>query len=334
MFFMQTGLNILRSLTSDIDVLHTFDALLPQNAVPTLLSKIKRASHKPAVFVDWDDWWGRGGILDVYSKGVYRKITSFLTFMEEKIPLYADGVTVTNQTLRKRAIDVGVNEKKLFVVPNGADVDKIKPVDTYDARKRLGLSCKAVVYGTYPKMYIRHEKSSMGRNNILLAHKTVVAAYPETFLLLLGRESEGWMADAEFLGIDKHIISVGFQSADKYSLFLSASDFFLFLIENTVFDRARSSLRVLDYMAAGRPIIATGLPEIKKVIDGCGLFVRSGKSNDIAEKILYAIREPDLCKKMGELARERAVRHYSWSSIAQQLERIYYQMQSPRQRNE
>lgn len=326
MLFMQMGLNILRSVTSDIDVLHTYDALLPQNALPTILSKLNRTSHKPVVFVDWDDWWGRGGALDVYLKGDYRKITSFLTFLEEKIPLYADGVTVTNQTLRKRAIGVGVTGKKLFVIPNGAEVDRIKPLDMYDARKRLGLPPKATVYTIYPKAYVRYEKSLMGRNDILLAHKAVMAAYPDTFLLLLGRESEGWMTDAKFLGIDRRIISVGFQPADKYSLFLSASNFFLFLIGNTAFDRARSSLRVLDYMAAGRPIIATGLPEIRNVVNGCGLFVRSDKPSDLAEEILHAIREPDLCKKMGELARERAVKHYSWSSIAQQLERAYCQM--------
>lgn len=65
-FSLQTGLNILRIVTSNIDVLHTYDALLPQNALPTVLSKLKTASRKPVVFVDWDDWWGRGGILDDY----------------------------------------------------------------------------------------------------------------------------------------------------------------------------------------------------------------------------------------------------------------------------
>ena len=328
MFFMQTGLNILRGVTSDIDVLHTFDALLPQNALPTILSKRRRPSHRPLVFVDWDDWWGRGGILDVFSEGVYRKITSFLTFMEEKVPLYADGVTVTNQILGKRAIGVGVKPEDLFVIPNGADVEKIKSLDMYDARKFLRLPPKAVIYATYPKkaVHVRYGKRFMERNSVLLAHKTVVAAYPNAFLLLLGRESEEWMAEAKSLGVDKRIISVGFQPADRYSLYLSASNFFIFSIKNTVFDRARSPLRIMDYMAAGRPIIATDLPEIKEVAHGCGLFFRPCEPGNLAEKILHAIREPDLCKKMGELARERAAKRYSWSALAQQLEKAYYQM--------
>jgi glycosyltransferase involved in cell wall biosynthesis len=326
-YSMQIGLNILRSVTSDIDVLHTYDALLPQNALPTILSKLRRASQKPVVFVDWDDWWGRGGYLDQLSRGIYRPLTSFLTFMEEKVPLYADGVTVTNQILRKRAIGVGVSGKKLFVIPNGADVDKIKPLDMCDARKRLRLPLKAVVY-TFcnPFSYGGRGKDFMGKNVILLAHKTVVAEYPDTFLLLLGGKGEDWMADAKFLGIDKRVISVGFQPADKYTLFLSASNFFVFPVENTISDRARSPLRLPEYMAAGRPIIATGLPEIKYELNGCGLFIRSGKTSDLVEGILNAIRKPDLCKKMGELSRERAVKHYSWSSLAQQLERAYYQM--------
>jgi glycosyltransferase involved in cell wall biosynthesis len=324
----QIGLNILRSVTSDIDVLHTHDALLPQNALPTIFSKLKaRAFQKPVVFVDWDDWWGRGGFLDQLSRGFYRPLTSFLTFMEEKTPLYADGVTVTNQILRKRAIGVGVSEKKLFVIPNGADVEKIKPLDMYDARKRLGLPLKPVIY-TYcnPYPYAGRGKDFMGKNVILLAHKAVLAEYPDTFLLLMGGKGEDWMADAKFLGIDKRIIRVGFQPADKYTLFLSASNFFLFPAENTIPDRARSPLRLAEYMAAGRPIIATGLPEIKYELNGCGLFINSGKTSDLVEGILNAIRKPDLCKKMGELSRERAVKLYSWSSLAQQLEMAYYQM--------
>jgi glycosyltransferase involved in cell wall biosynthesis len=210
------------------------------------------------------------------------------------------------------------------------EVDKIKPSDMYEARKFLHIPPKAVIYTICPKKYVLPEERSMGRNGILLAHKAVVAEYPDALLLLLGGESEDWIADARFMGIDKHIIKVGFQPVDQYSLFLSASNFFLFPIggsEGTVIsDRARSPLRVVEYMAAGRPIITTTLPEIKNDVDGCGLFIKSGRSSDLAEGILYAIRNPDLCKKMGELARERAVKLFSWSSIAQQLESAYYQI--------
>ncbi|HXD09845.1 MAG TPA: glycosyltransferase family 4 protein [Anaerolineales bacterium] len=75
----------------------------------------------------------------------------------------------------------------------------------------------------------------------------------------------------------------------------------------------------------GRPVIATtvgGLPEA--VDDGkSGFLVSPHAPDQIAEKILTLIHNPDLAGSMGDYARHLADTRFSWQAIAQQIEPIY-----------
>jgi len=324
--FMQTGINSLFSLKS-FDIVHVFDALLPQNALQIIFSRTKLTPRKPVIFVDWDDWWGRGGILDIYTRGIYRITIPFLTFLEEKMPLYADGVTVTNETLKKRAVSVGVMPKNIFVVPNGTNIEASKPFEIYEARRRLNLPLDAIIY-IFPvkESLIKTQlQKSLGKNIVLLAHKIVTNFYPNAFLLLLGKGCETWLAEARSIKIDRNVIGIDFQPADTYPLYLAASDFTLLPpFPDTAFHRARSPLRLMDYMAVGRPVIATALPEIKRTLGYDDLLIKpNADENDLAEKILKAIRNSILCQKLGKVAREKIKKQGSWRIISKQLEKIY-----------
>lgn len=327
-FLKQIGINL--SLTfKSIDVIHVFDALFPQNAIPIVLWKIRHRSRKPVVFVDWDDWWGRGGILDLNLRGVYRTTIPFLTFLEEKIPSLADGVTVTNETLRNRAVAVGVNPHSLFVIPNGTDINYNNSFSICEARRRLNLPLDAVIYCFHtrrgilsPQMIINVPR--VNKNIILLAHKIVRDSFPNAFLLLLGENSKAVLDYARSLGLDKNVLSIDFQPADVYKLYLSASDFFLLPVEDLPFERARFPQRLMDYLAAGRPVITTALPEIRKIVGDCGFFIREYDEKDLAGRMLEAITNPVLCQKKGKAAIEKVKKQASWMSVSRQLEEVYY----------
>ena len=80
-----TLFNCILEMTSNFDILHSFDVVGPQNVTPTLFSKLSRflRIHDKRIFVDWDEWWGRGGI---YSFSGYpwmaRLSNRIVTFLE------------------------------------------------------------------------------------------------------------------------------------------------------------------------------------------------------------------------------------------------------------
>jgi glycosyltransferase involved in cell wall biosynthesis len=120
-----------------------------------------------------------------------------------------------------------------------------------------------------------------------------------------------------------NVICIRRQPYHKIPLYLGASDVLLLPLPDTLFDRARWPLRLGDYLAAGRPIVATSLPEIEKIVSECGLLAKIGDPEDFADKILSIISDPDLREEMGKRARGLAETRYSWKRIAKQLERAY-----------
>lgn len=84
-------------------------------------------------------------------------------------------------------------------------------------------------------------------------------------------------------------------------------------------------LVVLEAMIRGKAVICSrlgGLPEI--VDDGItGLLFEPGNAKDLSEKIRYLWERPDLCKKMGEAGKEKALQLYSPEKYYESLMTVY-----------
>jgi len=318
--FTETLWNCILEMISDVDILHSFGVAGPQNAAPTVLSRISRffRLHDKKIFVDWGDWWGRGGLFSMYSGyGWMQPLDPVVTFLEEKVPVGADAVIVTNDVLRQRALSIGVKPENLFQIPNGTNIDFIKPLDIYDSRRKLDLPEKSIIYSHFGKFYDTDTIKSL-----ILAHEKVIQRYPGAFLLLLGLPKDQ-LDFVKSLTITRHVIFVHQQPYYRYPLYLGASDILLLPLEDHAVNRARWPLRLSDYLSAGRLIIATRLPVIEKVVQKCGFLATPGDPKDFANRILEAIENPHLRQKMGQCARDVAEKEYSWQLLAKRLEAIY-----------
>ena len=82
---------------------------------------------------------------------------------------------------------------------------------------------------------------------------------------------------------------------------------------------------LVEAMLHGKAIVCSkigGLPEI--VADGVtGLLVEPGNADDLADKIRYLWERPELCKKMGEAGREKALKEYSQGKYYKRLLSVY-----------
>ncbi|HPD19382.1 MAG TPA: glycosyltransferase, partial [Candidatus Goldiibacteriota bacterium] len=104
------------------DLIHTF-AHKPTVYFPLLKAKF---FHKKTIhFADWDDWWGKGGINSEYRATPETMIEEFL---EEYIIKKSDYVTTASLALKKRTTDLKISQEKIFHIPSGADIEKIKPL--------------------------------------------------------------------------------------------------------------------------------------------------------------------------------------------------------------
>lgn len=83
--------------------------------------------------------------------------------------------------------------------------------------------------------------------------------------------------------------------------------------------------KVMEYMAASVPVIASDLPLIRAVVKeaGCGLLVEPGNVEQLAEAMAYILDHPAEAEEMGRRGRCAVVERYSWETEARKLLRLY-----------
>jgi glycosyltransferase involved in cell wall biosynthesis len=82
--------------------------------------------------------------------------------------------------------------------------------------------------------------------------------------------------------------------------------------------------KMFEYIAGGLPVVATNLPEIKRVIYDCrcGLFIDPTKPRDIAEKLDYLIEHPEESRLMGKRGRKYVEEQFNWCDEELKLKEI------------
>jgi glycosyltransferase involved in cell wall biosynthesis len=84
-------------------------------------------------------------------------------------------------------------------------------------------------------------------------------------------------------------------------------------------------MTLLEAMAASRPIIATRVGAVPKVIaDGItGLLVDPADESSLANAMSQLLSDPDLCRRLGQRAREHVERHYTAATMVERYRELY-----------
>jgi glycosyltransferase involved in cell wall biosynthesis len=91
--------------------------------------------------------------------------------------------------------------------------------------------------------------------------------------------------------------------------------------------RFTSPLKLFEYMATGRPIVASDLPAIREVLEDnvTALLVRAGDPEAIAEAVGRVVNDPALGARLARAA-ALAVSDYSWDRRAARIEALLRQV--------
>jgi glycosyltransferase involved in cell wall biosynthesis len=93
-----------------------------------------------------------------------------------------------------------------------------------------------------------------------------------------------------------------------------------------------SPLKLFEYMASGRPIVASDLPSLREVLhEDAAVLVAAGESSALAQGIQRLIDDPALAVRIAAVARTR-VEDYTWKTRAERLEGLMQTVVESRRR--
>lgn len=217
-----------------------------------------------------------------------------------------------------------VDDSRLAVVPCAADVHAFaREYDSAAVRRRYSLTTEPVVMwvgGFYPW----HDLQLL-----LDSFAIVLQQCPDARLILVG-DGQTRLAVARQVmdsGLEQAVLMTGAITHEDVPQMLSIAD--IAVVPSAPLPAGQGGtgapLKLFEYMAAGKAIVATALDQAAEVVlDGeTGLFVSPGDAHAFAAAILALLADPERRQRLGCSARRQAVAHHSWEQYTRQLEAIY-----------
>ena len=82
-------------------------------------------------------------------------------------------------------------------------------------------------------------------------------------------------------------------------------------------------LKIFDYLAAGRPIVATDISTHRAVLTQHTAVLVQPNAEALADGIVSILRSPSKARELGDAARRYAIEHLGWSRFVNTVDEIY-----------
>lgn len=245
----------------------------------------------------------------------YRSLadSAMATRIEREMFAGADAIIAVSEGVAAYVRANGASASRVHVVPNGVDLERFDP-----SRGRADIAGFA---GRPIIGFTGSLKPWHGIDTLLEAYRMLVEEGSDARLLMVGEGPmrawiEGFAAGTRLAGrinltgwVDHADVPALLQTMSVAVAPYPALDEFYF-----------SPLKLFEYMAAGRPIVASGIGQIDEVIeDGVtGLLVAPGDVEALASAVRTLLKDHDMADRLGRAGR-CAAQNYSWQSNARKV---------------
>jgi glycosyltransferase involved in cell wall biosynthesis len=87
-------------------------------------------------------------------------------------------------------------------------------------------------------------------------------------------------------------------------------------------------LKIFDYLAAGKPIVATDVPAHRAVLDDSLALLVCPSADAMAEGLIKVLRDRELADRLAAAAAAYARQHLAWSNFVHAVGEIYGRAQA------
>jgi len=256
----------------------------------------------------------RPSIVTVRGSDVHSVKKDSITYKMVRFVLkHASRITCVSSDLKYRMVDMGMNPKKITVIPNGIDPEFPKHTRALDVCEKYNIPENGKVLG-----FVGHLTEVKDPLTLLKAFAKVSKKKENVYLMFVGggELEDSLRRSAEKLSIAQNVrFSGGMVPHAEISSYMNCFDVFCL-----------SSLRegwpnvLFEAMSLGKPVVATkvgGIPEAINSED-FGLLVPPGKPELFAEAVLKALEKKWDHRKIKKYAMDN-----TWDKVGKRYYEVY-----------
>jgi len=276
-----------------------------------VLARIKRC---PYIFTVADIWPESAVQLGVLHN---RSLIRLAEWLEWSTYRRAGAVWSVTAGIRQTLIERGLPERQVFLLPNGVDTEKFRPLAQAEARAALGWEAG------FTLLYAGTIGLAHGLHTLLDAAAQLMRETDIRVVLVgEGAAKDELIAEAQ----RRQLTNVSFLSAqphDRMPLIISAADACLASLRKLPLFEGALPSKMYEAMACARPIVLAVDGEARDLIAQqarAALYVEPENASALAQGILHLRDQPDLAQQLGQRGREFVKAHFDRDQLVVALE--------------
>ena len=211
----------------------------------------------------------------------------------------------------------GKPEENIIVVPNGININKFDNQERdWEFRRNYASDNEKIVF------FAGRIVNEKGIQILLRAAPKILANYHNVKFVIAGRgpcldELKGL---ADYLGISGKVYFTGYLNDVQITKMYKAIDIATFPSLYEPF-----GIVALEGMLAGAATVVSDVGGLNEIVSHGidGLKSYAGNPNSLADSILEALYNEELCRSMAKNAREKVIREFNWNTIGKKTLEVY-----------
>ncbi|HEC80988.1 MAG TPA: glycosyltransferase [Thermoplasmatales archaeon] len=261
-------------------------------------------------------------VIDVRDLSIEKKTSMLFDFSLFLSKYIADGLTTITQELREVLREkYRLCNKKIGIWSSGVSLENFNG----------GCSSNSFHKGESSKYFTLLHHGSYGgdrgvENLILAIGKLDEHIRGRVKLLLVGiplEHQKGFLRLCEKVGVKEQVSILPIVEYEKIPFYIQMADVGVIpLPPDKTWCRVSVPLKTLEYLAMGKPIIATSIPFHQRIFEKgrCGVLIHTNTPEALSDAVTYLYQNREKITAMGKIGREIVEKHYSWDNMAFKVE--------------
>ena len=231
----------------------------------------------------------------------------------------SDAVICPSNVTRDYIASLGLNRKRIAVIPNGVSPSDFSPSPLPSREERIPVL-----------LYIGTLADWQGLEVVINSLPMILAQRPVQLRIVgrgRSRQRKVLMKHIRKLGVEGSVLVQPAVPHHAVPALIAESDICLapLGLNDRNVTQGACPIKVLEYMASSRPLIASNMPIVRELLreDVDGLLFSPNDPEDLAHKVLMLLNDGDLSKRLADSATERALTKFTWHESQKKLLKVY-----------